>query len=90
MVEEAREPQLVQQAVVPRAAQHCQNRKRGEDGRFITKARLAEMAAEEAAAAAASGNSDEPQKASPTAATTEEAPATLVSETAIPQATPVP
>ncbi|EGZ24187.1 hypothetical protein PHYSODRAFT_284872 [Phytophthora sojae] len=68
----------------------AKNRKRGEDGRFITKARLAEMAAEEAAAAAASGNSDEPQKASPTAATTEEAPATLVSETAIPQATPVP
>lgn len=30
----------------------AKNRKRGEDGRFITKARLAEMAAEEAAAAA--------------------------------------
>ncbi|RLN95902.1 hypothetical protein BBJ28_00012320 [Nothophytophthora sp. Chile5] len=33
----------------------AKNRKRGEDGRFITKARLAEMAAEEAAAAANGG-----------------------------------
>lgn len=34
----------------------AKNRKRGEDGRFITKARLAEMAEEQAAAAAAEGN----------------------------------
>ncbi|GMG15008.1 unnamed protein product [Phytophthora fragariaefolia] len=68
----------------------AKNRKRGEDGRFITKARLAEMAAEEAAAAAAAGNSDEPQKASPPGSTTEEAPVTLVSETTMLQATPVP
>lgn len=34
----------------------AKNRKRGEDGRFITKARLAEMAEEQAAAAAAESN----------------------------------
>ncbi|KAL3661316.1 hypothetical protein V7S43_013521 [Phytophthora oleae] len=67
----------------------AKNRKRGEDGRFITKARLAEMAAEEAAAAAA-GNSDEPQKASPPASTVGEAPVLMVSQTTMPQATPVP
>lgn len=36
----------------------AKNRKRGEDGRFITKARLAEMEAEEAAAAADGGAGD--------------------------------
>ncbi|KAE9111484.1 hypothetical protein PF005_g11427 [Phytophthora fragariae] len=68
----------------------AKNRKRGEDGRFITKARLAEMAAEEAAAAAATGNGDELQTASPLASTSVEAPVTLVSETTMPQATSVP
>ncbi|KAF1774095.1 CCT domain [Phytophthora cactorum] len=67
----------------------AKNRKRGEDGRFITKARLAEMAAEEAAAAAA-GNSDEPQKASPPSSTAGEAPISMVSQTTMPQATSVP
>ncbi|POM74518.1 Hypothetical protein PHPALM_8524 [Phytophthora palmivora] len=66
----------------------AKNRKRGEDGRFITKARLAEMAAEEAAAAA--GSTDEPQKASPPSSTAEETPISLVSQTTMPQATPVP
>ncbi|TDH67035.1 hypothetical protein CCR75_005281 [Bremia lactucae] len=41
----------------------AKNRKRGEDGRFITKARLAEMAAEEAAMDV--GNEIKPQTASP-------------------------
>ncbi|KAG1699436.1 hypothetical protein DVH05_012851 [Phytophthora capsici] len=68
----------------------AKNRKRGEDGRFITKARLAEMAAEEAAAAAAAGTSDEPQKASPPASTVGEAPVSMVSQTTMLQATPVP
>ncbi|KAL4164654.1 hypothetical protein KRP22_003395 [Phytophthora ramorum] len=65
----------------------AKNRKRGEDGRFITKARLAEMAAEEAAAA---GNSNEPQKSSPPLSTAGEALVPLVSQTAMPQATSVP
>ncbi|KAG7391559.1 hypothetical protein PHYPSEUDO_004629 [Phytophthora pseudosyringae] len=67
----------------------AKNRKRGEDGRFITKARLAEMAAEEAAAAA-TGNSDEPQKASPPSSTAGEDPVSMLSQTTMPQATPVP
>ncbi|CAI5713973.1 unnamed protein product [Peronospora farinosa] len=68
----------------------AKNRKRGEDGRFITKARLAEMAAEEAAAAATRENSDEPQHASLPSSTSEEAPILIVSQTTMPQATPVP
>ncbi|KUG00170.1 hypothetical protein AM587_10016676 [Phytophthora nicotianae] len=68
----------------------AKNRKRGEDGRFITKARLAEMAAEEAAAAAAAGTSNEPQKASPPSSSAGEAPISMVPQTTMPQATPVP
>lgn len=66
----------------------AKNRKRGEDGRFITKARLAEMAAEEAAAAV--GLCDEPLKASSPSPSSEESAIFLVAQTTIPQATSVP
>ncbi|CAI5729919.1 unnamed protein product [Hyaloperonospora brassicae] len=58
----------------------AKNRKRGEDGRFITKVRLAEMAAEEAAAAAAtSENSTEPHEETPSPSTADEALMLMVS-----------
>ncbi|CEG41818.1 CCT domain [Plasmopara halstedii] len=66
----------------------AKNRKRGEDGRFITKARLAEMAAEEAAAAAELR--DEPQKASNPSSSSEDSSVFLMAQTSIPKATSVP
>jgi hypothetical protein len=69
----------------------AKNRKRGEDGRFITKARLAEMAAEEAVAAAGTtGSNEESQKASPPTSSTGDIPVSMVSQPAMPQAMPVP
>ncbi|KAG2516760.1 hypothetical protein BBO99_00001110 [Phytophthora kernoviae] len=63
----------------------AKNRKRGEDGRFITKARLAEMAAEEAAAVAAG---DEPQKTSSPSSAVDVG--SMMPQTAMPTPTPVP
>ncbi|CAH0519731.1 unnamed protein product [Peronospora belbahrii] len=65
----------------------AKNRKRGEDGRFITKARLAEMAAQEALAAAVVKNNNESPKVSLPSPTSEEASILIVSQTGIPQAT---
>ena len=57
----------------------AKNRKRGEDGRFITKVRLAEMAAEEAATAGMSRNSVELHEESPSPSVADEALMLMVS-----------
>ncbi|KAI9914909.1 hypothetical protein PsorP6_008595 [Peronosclerospora sorghi] len=64
----------------------AKNRKRGEDGRFITKARLAEMEAEEAAM---TGNSA-PYETSVLSSRNEQVHASNMSRSSVPQSTPVP